>query len=438
MNSVKNAIVTMTLLAVSYGAYVVLNNPAPNSVDDATGEDVWSAPSVSAGPLTDGATTETAAATSTVATLPPDGAVAAPPDITEPVTTTSPVTEPATAAPAAAPAVAGTPADTAATTPAAEPNVAAPSAETNYYVAEADGNLPETETYPVTDAPALPLGSPRGATTSGAATSGDTTTPVATEGSPTTSSSAPAHTADNRADSSGFEATWQSAQADLQSGQLGNALLALSAWYGEPSLTQEQQDRTVGTLDQLAGSVIYSRDSFLEPAHSVQPGETLDDIARQYSVSAGFLARINGISAPYELVPGETLKTVRGPFRAEVDRESGVITLFLGSYYAGRFVAKCGDALPPGDAMYEVVAIEPGHPFFDTKTGRRIDRDDPQNPFGNHWIGFRGEQITAGHNVGIHVDNGTQSTSTCIAVSDVDADDLSAILTIGSRIMVRR
>ena len=33
MNSIKNTIVTVTLLAVSYGAYVVLSNPQPNPSD---------------------------------------------------------------------------------------------------------------------------------------------------------------------------------------------------------------------------------------------------------------------------------------------------------------------------------------------------------------------------------------------------------------------
>ena len=118
----------------------------------------------------------------------------------------------------------------------------------------------------------------------------------------------------------------------MQSGQLGNALLSLTAWYGEPSLSTEQRERCLNQLDQLAGSVIYSRDSFLEPAHVVQQGETLVDIGRQYSVSPDFLARINGVTNPSQLRSGETIKIVRGPFRAEVDRNASTLTLFLGRY----------------------------------------------------------------------------------------------------------
>ncbi len=127
---------------------------------------------------------------------------------------------------------------------------------------------------------------------------------------------------------------------------------------------------------------------------------------------------------------------LRGPFRAEISRARNEITVFLGRYYAGRFPARLGSELPEGDNVYEVVAKEDGREFFDRRTGERITRDDPRNPYGDRWIGLRGEQITAAHNVGIHVDVGSPDLC-CIAVNHVDADDLRAILSIGSRIIVK-
>ena len=234
---------------------------------------------------------------------------------------------------------------------------------------------------------------------------------------------------------SGFEATWQSVQADLKNGQLGTALAAVSTWFEEPSLTREQEDRLLPLLDQLAGTVIYSRDSFLEPAHVVQNGETLSDLAKLYQVPLEFLARVNGIDAPYEVFPGESIKIVRGPFRAEVSRSRRQITLFLGRYYAGRFPTRLGAELPSEENTYDVVAVEPGLEYFDSRTGRRVSRDDPENPYGPVWISLRGNQITAAHNVGIHVDKG-DATRCCISVSPTDAADLAAILGPGSSVHV--
>ena len=234
----------------------------------------------------------------------------------------------------------------------------------------------------------------------------------------------------------GFEETWKAVQANLQKGQLADALFSLTVWYEEPTLSAEQSQRCVQLLDQLAGTVVYSRESFLEPAHVVQEGETLATLAQQYSVPQEFLARINGILPPHQLSPGESLKVVRGPFRAEINRARSEITVFLGRYYAGRFRARLGADLPQGDNLYEVIAKDHGREFFDRRTGDRITREDPRNPYGDRWIGLRGEQITAAHNVGIHVDAGN-SDLCCIAVNRVDADDLSAILSIGSRISVK-
>ena len=454
MNSVKNAIVTMTLLAVGYGAYVVLNNPAPESIEGISESEVWAAPEVSTS-LVDGTLdAATDAATSTLADLPGDArkamdAVGSEMSTVDDVESagsrwasgestndgdstygdiqsstdggTGPLDEHASLASASY------------DRPSADEFNAAEGLDSdddrNYYAAEAgatdDPSMATDSRYPVTDAADLPLGNPRGSDVAG--------------NSSFSSSDDSNRTADRAADAtdSGFEATWQSVQADVQSGQLGNALLSLSAWYGEPSLTTEQRDRCLNQLDQLAGAVIYSRDSFLEPAHVVQHGETLSDVARQYGVASEFLARVNGVSTPNQLRFGETLKVVRGPFRAEVDRNAGMLTLYIGRYYAGRFKVKTGEALPPGSASYEIVSVEAGHPYFDSRTGDRVDSDDPANPYGARWLGLRGNQSAAADEVGIHVDKNAGSQITSIAVSAVDADDLSVILTVGSRVDVR-
>jgi lipoprotein-anchoring transpeptidase ErfK/SrfK len=149
-----------------------------------------------------------------------------------------------------------------------------------------------------------------------------------------------------------------------------------------------------------------------------------------------FLARVNGLESTYRPVVGESLKVVQGPFHAEIDRQANELTLFLGSNYAGRFQVFIGDDLPTTASNYEVIEITTGREFFDRKTGYRVAKDDPNNPYGAVWIGLRGDQVTAGHNVGIHVANGTESPRGCIGVSETDARDLAIILTMGSTVKV--
>ena len=248
---------------------------------------------------------------------------------------------------------------------------------------------------------------------------------------------ASAQLAETSVSDNGFEEAWKLAQSSINSGKLEDALMTLSIWYREPSMSTEQAKRCTAALDELAGTVIYSQESFMEPAYVVQEGETLEQVAAKYQVPVDFLARINGIEAPFELYPGESLKVVKGPFRAELRSDQAELTVFLGRHYAGRFAARIGADLPIAEGNYEVASKEAGREYFDRTTGYRVGREDPSNPYGSYWIGLRGEQVTAAHNVGIHVDMGSPDAG-CIAVSQSDASDLNSILSIGSRLTVRR
>jgi hypothetical protein len=196
----------------------------------------------------------------------------------------------------------------------------------------------------------------------------------------------------------------------------------------------------VELLDQLAGTVIYSRQSILEPPYQVQPGDTLESIAHRHQVTPELLGRINGIDPQAPLTPGEEIKVLRGPFDAEVSRDRGEMTLFLGRYYAGRFRVALGRNFPGGEGDYEVAERTLGHDFFDPRTGRAIHGADPENPFGQHWIGLRGSQITAGDNIGIHAHNpaAPDAGTGGIVLSEEQVADLHAILSIGSQIRVHR
>ncbi len=88
---------------------------------------------------------------------------------------------------------------------------------------------------------------------------------------------------------SAFEQIWQSAQAKLDAERYAEALFTLSLWYSDPNLTNAQRDRLIPLLDELAGNVIYSAESLQDPPHTIQPGETLAQIAANYAVTSEFL-----------------------------------------------------------------------------------------------------------------------------------------------------
>jgi len=241
-----------------------------------------------------------------------------------------------------------------------------------------------------------------------------------------------------------FQMAWQEAQTKLDSGQLADALYTLSYWYGKPDVPETHRQALLQTLDQLAGTVIYSRDYVAEPAvtHQVARGETLQSIADKYQIPAQFVANVNGIRSKHDLIPSSKIKVVRGPFRAEVDLEQRELTVFRGRYYAGRFPIGIGQDLPAVEAEYEVAEKALGRTYFDPATGGEVPIGDPNNPYGGYWIGLRNANTPMATNIGLHGtapnSDGQEDGRGSAGLTPRGAADVSAILTLGSKVRVRR
>lgn len=147
--------------------------------------------------------------------------------------------------------------------------------------------------------------------------------------------------------SAAFATAWSDAHDKLTAGRYAEALTALSVWYDDPSLGLEESHRLEDLLGQLAGTVIYSQQDLLLPPHVVAAGETLPAIAASLGVSWQLLAKINGVSDPMQLVPGEHLKLIRGPFDAVVSISRRRLSLQLSGAYAGSFPVVVGREFLP-------------------------------------------------------------------------------------------
>lgn len=218
-----------------------------------------------------------------------------------------------------------------------------------------------------------------------------------------------------------------------------DALASLSVIYGNPDLPSPEKEELGDLLDALAAKVIYSPEHLHQPAHVVQPGETLDSIAASYSITPEFLARINGLDPANRAAgePGTSLKVVRGPFRAEVRLKSnvaGTLTLYLGELYAGRFDVELGQDNPPFPGKYKVHDKQVNRPFY-TAAGALIPADSPENPYGGRWIDL-------GSGISLHGGPATPPPGGrlgCMALpGEGHASDLFAILSLSSTVEVRQ
>jgi len=239
-----------------------------------------------------------------------------------------------------------------------------------------------------------------------------------------------------------FADAWPKIQAKLASGQLSEALKDLTAWYDNAALTTSEQAELQRLLSELAGTVVYSNQHMLLQPYRVQPGEQLADIAEKHKITTELLAKINGIdpAAPAPLQSGEELKVVPGPFSAVVDASTGRLTLFVDDCYAGSFsLAGLGAAIaskmPAGERVELSVSQKTTAPIYNGPQGE-VEAGDPANPLGQYLLALGNELAIHGTNPSATAQ--AQEPTGGIRLKEADIVDVYDILTVGSRVVVRK
>ena len=233
-----------------------------------------------------------------------------------------------------------------------------------------------------------------------------------------------------------FSATRQAAQEALDRGELSQALELLSDWYGDPSLSREEHNELQTLLGQLAGSVIYSGEHRLESPYLVQADETLEDVAKKFNVSWQLLAKINGITQPVQLRPGQTLKVVRGPFSALIDLSNHQLTLMLDRRYAGKYSidVEAQTVIEEGHWRVDQKLIAPGNVGLNPAFAAAPPEEEslvlinPTKPAGQ-------VAVLCGEKSSVPT---TESANSAIRIRSKGIEELFDILSVGSRVIIRR
>jgi hypothetical protein len=236
-----------------------------------------------------------------------------------------------------------------------------------------------------------------------------------------------------------FNAFMGEVQKKLDAGKLAETLLELSKIYGDPNLPPDMAKQITTLLDQLAGTVIYSRQHYLERPYVTQPGETIESVAEKYRVPWQLLAKINGLMPPdasnadatvadRPLPAGRELKVVRGPFNAVIHLDRHELTLMVGGYYAGRFPIGIGRDQPKLEGEYTVLNK--------TLISDNGSNGASPNSLGSAWIGLTDR-------IGIHGTNNPQGIGRddnpgAICAGDRHLQQLYGILSVGSRVVILR
>ena len=225
-------------------------------------------------------------------------------------------------------------------------------------------------------------------------------------------------------------------ESQVSQGRLRSALEQLTPYHSQ-SLTPSERQILYQWLDYLAFKVIYSPEHHLfQQPHVIANTDSLYSLATAWNVPPELIYNINRgqITSPDNLIPGTSLKKVRGPFRAEINLSTNEMTVFLHNMYAGRFpITIGGDAqLQPG--LLRVQAKSNQGAEYRGSDGQVHRANDPQNPYGRYWLDL-------GSNICIH--EKPQSIPAydrrgCIQVDSMHANDVYGILSKDSSIRITR
>jgi hypothetical protein len=199
-------------------------------------------------------------------------------------------------------------------------------------------------------------------------------------------------------------------------------------YWKQPELRAALRER----IDTLAQKIYFLNSRHYMDAYEVQPGDTLQAIARQYDVSWQYLARLNRVD-PRRVRAGQRLKVIKGPFSAIVDLSDFELTVHAHGYFVTRYpvgIGKDGSS-PIGKFAVLEKLVDPTYYGPDGV----VAHDDPANPLGERWIDI-------GNSYGIHgtidpASIGKSESQGCIRLHNDDVEAVYDLLSIGSEVVIR-
>jgi lipoprotein-anchoring transpeptidase ErfK/SrfK len=232
-----------------------------------------------------------------------------------------------------------------------------------------------------------------------------------------------------------------------------NKLLEARSSFSRAILSKETSDADkemlrgkLATLNQdlVFSSVITAGDPMAE-SYKVQPGDSLVRISRRRELATDWrlIQRVNRISNPNALRAGQTLKLVKGPFHAVVNKAAYRVDVYQGSpmeplgwTYIKSYKVGLGEgnSTPLGNYTIKKNSKLINPPWVNPRTGEKFAADDPKNPIGERWVGWQGVgDSVANSGYGFHgtVDPdsiGQQKSMGCVRLASSDVEELYELL----------
>jgi len=192
------------------------------------------------------------------------------------------------------------------------------------------------------------------------------------------------------------------AKTQIDANQLLAARRILNTAMSGGKLSEQDTAAAKQMLNSINAKVVFSNEHFPTDEYggqyTVQKNDRLAKIAANHEITWELLSRINNNLKPERLREGQSIKVLKGPVNAVVNKKNFTMELWLGNpgesgaVYITSFPVGLGkdDSTPPGTWMVEPGKKVKNPTYFSPRGEGRIEADDPKNPLGEYWIGLAG------------------------------------------------
>lgn len=202
----------------------------------------------------------------------------------------------------------------------------------------------------------------------------------------------------------------------------------------------EKQHEIKELLDKLNSELIFStKPSEDAVLYTVQAGETLSKIAKQFNTNYELIMRINK-KPDSRLNIGEKLKILKGKTKILISKSEFTLTVLLNDRYVKQYRIGTGKNDKTPEGTFEV-KNKMKNPTWYSPYGGVYSYGDEKNILGTRWIGFKEKENLAGF--GIHGTTmpetiGTASSDGCIRMKNSDVEEVFDFVTTDTGIIIQR
>lgn len=204
-------------------------------------------------------------------------------------------------------------------------------------------------------------------------------------------------------------------------------------------LPPDMQEQARVRLTQLAQRMIFGtqrhKNDPLVSTYTVQPGDTMGKLARQFKVTDDLLARINGLKNKNMIRVGQTLKVLHGPFHVEIFKSRHLLHVFLQDTFIRQYDVGLGSEGRTPEGQWSIKNKLRNPTYYSPRGEGIIAADDPENPLGERWIGLKGisGESMQQERYGIHGTNdpssiGKDESLGCVRMHNQDVEVLYDLL----------